>query len=204
MIADSALALRPGRFPFYIVSLPAFTTRSPVPVDGDDWTELESRRPLPRRAFPTPASRSPSTRAIPTTSTPKTSTGRRSPRLLRAGKVLRQDVVYSRTYTRIRRAPSRRHEIALRAHRWRTGRQWPELEEFSPSQETSGNGSGPNACIPRRHHHRLVSVRLQPHAGALRLAVQPRRLRSFNGAGLSAAPFVLNTRPGKTEGHRPY
>ena len=41
-----------GDFPFYIVSLPAFTKRSPVPVDGDEWTETRESQALTAAAVP--------------------------------------------------------------------------------------------------------------------------------------------------------
>lgn len=46
MIADWRSLFGQGDFPFYIVSLPAFTKHSTVPVDGDDWTETRESQAI--------------------------------------------------------------------------------------------------------------------------------------------------------------
>ncbi|KAA6460940.1 sialate O-acetylesterase [Acidobacteria bacterium AB60] len=46
MIADWRSLFSQGDIPFYIVSLPVFTQRSPVPVDGDDWTETRESQAI--------------------------------------------------------------------------------------------------------------------------------------------------------------
>ena len=52
MIADWRSLFAQGDFPFYIVSLPAFTKRSPVPVDGDEWTETRESQAIAAATVP--------------------------------------------------------------------------------------------------------------------------------------------------------
>ena len=52
MIADWRSLFGQGDFPFYIVSLAAFTMRSPVPVDGDHWTETRESQALTAATVP--------------------------------------------------------------------------------------------------------------------------------------------------------
>ena len=52
MIADWRSLFGQGDFPFYIVGLPAFTQRSPVPVDGDPWTETRESQAIAAAAVP--------------------------------------------------------------------------------------------------------------------------------------------------------
>lgn len=52
MIADWRSLFGQGDFPFYIVSLPAFTKHSPVPVDGDDWTETRESQAIAAATVP--------------------------------------------------------------------------------------------------------------------------------------------------------
>jgi len=47
-----AQPLRPGDFPFYIVSLPAFKERSATPVEGDEWTETRESQALTAASVP--------------------------------------------------------------------------------------------------------------------------------------------------------
>ncbi len=52
MIDDWRALFSQGDFPFYIVSLPAFTPRSAVPVDGDPWTETRESQAIAAAAVP--------------------------------------------------------------------------------------------------------------------------------------------------------
>ncbi|MBW8870600.1 MAG: hypothetical protein JF563_07540, partial [Acidobacteriales bacterium] len=52
MIADWRSLFGQGDFPFYIVSLPAFTKHSDVPVNGDDWTELRESQAIAAATVP--------------------------------------------------------------------------------------------------------------------------------------------------------
>ncbi len=51
-IADWRALFGQGNFPFYIVSLPAFTQRSAVPVDGDPWTETRESQAIVAASVP--------------------------------------------------------------------------------------------------------------------------------------------------------
>ena len=52
MIADWRALFGQGDFPFYIVSLPAFTQRSAVPVDGDPWAETRESQAIVAASVP--------------------------------------------------------------------------------------------------------------------------------------------------------
>jgi len=52
MIADWRSLFHQGDFPFYIVSLPAFTKHSSSPVDGDDWTETRESQAITAATVP--------------------------------------------------------------------------------------------------------------------------------------------------------
>ncbi len=52
MIADWRALFEQGDFPFYIVSLPAFTKHSDVPVNGDDWTETRESQAITAATVP--------------------------------------------------------------------------------------------------------------------------------------------------------
>lgn len=51
-IADWRAVFGQGDFPFYIVSLPAFTARSALPVDGDPWTETRESQAIVAASVP--------------------------------------------------------------------------------------------------------------------------------------------------------
>ena len=52
MIADWRKLFGQGDFPFYIVGLPAFKPRSPIPVDGDEWTETRESQAITAASVP--------------------------------------------------------------------------------------------------------------------------------------------------------
>ena len=73
MIADWRTLFAQGDFPFYIVSLPAFTKRSPAPVDGDDWTETRESQAITAATVPNSCLAVTIDTGDPTTFTPKIS-----------------------------------------------------------------------------------------------------------------------------------
>lgn len=52
MIADWRQTFGQGDFPFYIVSLPAFMTRSDTPVNGDEWAETRDSQAIAAAEVP--------------------------------------------------------------------------------------------------------------------------------------------------------
>ena len=52
MIADWRALFGLSNLPFYIVSLHAFNKRSPVPVDGDEWTETRESQAITAATVP--------------------------------------------------------------------------------------------------------------------------------------------------------
>ena len=175
MIADWRSLFGQGDFPFYIVSLPAFTQRSPVPVDGDPWTETRESQAiaaasrsqlLPRRHH---RHRRPGQHSLQ-----RQAASRRSARFLRTGKTVRQERRLLRPDPRIRRTAARLHPPALHAHRRRLGREgrqaWRVHHRRGRPQMVLGR------CRHRRRYcRRFLAFRPQSERSPLCLAVQSRR-----------------------------
>ena len=203
MIADWRLLFAQGDFPFYVVSLPAFTKRSPIPVDGDDWTETRESQAIAVAAVPN------SCLAVTIdTGDPdnihvkdKQPVGDRLA-LCALAKYYRKNVVYSGpALESVERLPA---SILIRFTHTDGGLvvKGDKLEEFSITGDdrkwfwADARIEGANV---------IVSSPYVPHPTQVRYAWQSNPAATlFNGAGLPAVPFRTDTWPGKTEGHRPY
>jgi len=203
MIADWRSLFGQGNLPFYIVSLPAFTKRSPVPVDGDDWTETRESQAISAATVPN------SCLAV-TVDTgdadnihpkDKQSVGDRLA-FCALAKNYGKNIVYSGpTFDSVERIPG-----AIRIHFAHTDGglvvKGEKLEEFSIAGDdrkwvwAEARIDGDTV---------VVSSPLVPDPTQVRYAWQSNPAATlFNGAGLPAVPFRTDTWPGKTEGHRPY
>lgn len=203
MIADWRSLFDQGDFPFYIVSLPAFTKRSPVPVDGDDWTETRESQAIAAATVPNSCLAVTIDTGDPDNihAKDKQPVGDRLARCALA-KYYGKSVVYS--------GPAlesvERLTGSIRLHFAHTDGglvvKGGKLEEFSiagndrkwvwADAHIDGNTvvvSSPSVLNPTQVRYAWQS---NPAATL------------FNGAGLPAVPFRTDTWPGETEGHRPY
>ena len=203
MIADWRALFGQGDFPFYIVSLPAFTKRSPVPVDGDDWTETRESQANTVSTVPNSCLAVTIDTGDPDNihSRDKQPVGDRLA-LCALAKYYGKNVVYSGpTLESVERLPG-----AIRLHFAHTDGglvvKGDKLEEFSVAGDyrkwfwADARIEGDNV---------VVSSPSVPTPTQVRYAWQSNPAATlFNGAGLPAVPFRTDTWPGKTEEHRPY
>ncbi|WP_109485607.1 sialate O-acetylesterase [Occallatibacter savannae] len=203
MIADWRALFAQGDFPFYIVSLPAFTKHSDTPVNGDDWTELRESQAVAAAAVPNAclAVTIDTGEADNIHSKDKEPVGDRLARCALA-KQYGEKIVYSGpTLESVERAPG-----AIRLHFAHTDgglvTKGDKLGEFSIA------GDDRNWVWADAHIEGdtvVVSSPAVPHPTEVRYAWQSNPVATlFNGAGLPAAPFRTDNWPGKTEGVRPY
>ena len=203
MIADWRALFAQGDFPFYIVSLPAFTKRSPVPVDGDDWTETRESQAI------TAATVANTCLAVTIdTGDPdnihakdKQPVGDRLA-LCALAKYYGKNVVYSGPVVEsVERLPR-----SIRLHFAHSDGglviKGDKLEEFS----TAGDDRKWVWADARIEGDTVVvSSSFVPNPTQVRYAWQSNPAATlFNGTGLPAGPFRTDTWPGKTEGHRSY
>ena len=203
MIADWRSLFGQGDFPFYIVSLPAFQQRSPVPVDGDEWTETRESQAIAAGTVPNSCLAVTIDTGDPDNihAKEKEPVGDRLARCALA-KYYGKDIVYSGpTLESVDRVPG-----AIRLHFAHADGglvvKGSKLEEFSIAGDdrkwfwADARIEGDTVVVSS------PSV-LQPTQ--VRYAWQSNPAATlFNGAGLPAAPFRTDTWPGKTEGARPY
>jgi sialate O-acetylesterase len=203
MIADWRAHFGQGNFPFYIVSLPAFTKRSPVPVDGDDWTETRESQAIAAANVPDSCLAVTIDTGDPDNihAKDKQPVGDRLA-LCALAKYYGKNVVYSGpTLESVERLPGsiRLHFAHIDGGLVVKG---DKLEEFSIAGDDrkwfwadahiDGNTvvvSSPSVVNPTQVRYAWQS---NPAATL------------FNAAGLPAVPFRTDTWPGSTEGHRPY
>ncbi len=203
MIADWRSLFAQGDFPFYIVSLPAFTKRSPVPVDGDDWTETRESQALAAATVPNACVAVTIDTGDPDNihAKDKKPVGDRLALCALAG-YYGKNVVYSGpTLESAKRLPS-----SIRLHFTHTDGglvvKGDKLEEFTIAGDDR-KWVWADARIDGDTV--VVSSPSVPNPTQVRYAWQSNPAATlFNGAGLPAAPFRTDTWPGKTEGHRPY
>jgi sialate O-acetylesterase len=203
MIADWRSLFDQGDFPFYIVSLPAFTKRSAVPVDGDDWTETRESQAITAATVPNSCLAVTIDTGDPDNihAKEKQPVGDRLA-LCALAKYYGKKVVYSGpTLESVERlSGSIRLYFAhtdggLVAH-------GGKLEEFSIAGDDR-KWVWADARIDGDTI--IVSSSSVPNPTQVRYAWQSNPAATlFNGAGLPAAPFRTDTWPGETEGHRPY
>jgi len=203
MIADWRSLFGQGDFPFYIVSLPAFQQRSPVPVNGDEWTETRESQAITAGTVPNSCLAVTIDTGDPDNihAKEKEPVGDRLARCALA-KYYGKDTVYSGpTLESVDRIPG-----AIRLHFAHADGglvvKGSKLEEFSVAGDdrkwfwADARIEGDSVVVSS------PSV-LQPTQ--VRYAWQSNPAATlFNGAGLPAVPFRTDTWPEKTEGARPY
>jgi len=203
MIADWRSLFAQGNFPFYIVSLPAFTKHSPDPVDGDDWTETRESQAMVASTVPNSCLAVTIDTGDPDNihAKEKQPVGDRLA-LCALAKHYGKNVVYSGpTLESAERLPG-----SVRLHFAHTDGglvvKGDKLGEFSIAGDDR-RWVWADARIDGDTV--VVSSPVVPNPTQVRYAWQSNPVAAlFNGAGLPAAPFRTDTWPGKTEGHRPY
>ena len=203
MIADWRSLFAQGDFPFYIVSLPAFTKRSPVPVDGDDWTETRESQALAAATVPNACLAVTIDTGDPDNihAKDKQPVGDRLA-LCALARYYGKNLVYSGpTLESVERLPG-----SIRLHFTHTDGglvvKGDKLEEFTIAGDDR-KWVWADARIDGDTV--VVSSPSVPNPTQVRYAWQSNPAATlFNGAGLPAVPFRTDTWPGKTEGHRPY
>jgi sialate O-acetylesterase len=203
MIADWRALFEQGDFPFYIVSLPAFTKHSDVPVNGDDWTETRESQAITAATVPNSclAVTVDTGDADNIHAKDKQPVGDRLA-LCALAKHYGEKVVYSGpTLQSVERVPG-----SIRLHFAHTDGglvvKGDKLGEFSIAGDDR-KWFWADARI--EGDTVVVSSPSVPNPTQVRYAWQSNPAATlFNGAGLPAAPFRTDNWPGKTEGARPY
>ena len=203
MIADWRALFGQGDFPFYIVSLPAFTKHSDVPVNGDDWTELRESQAIAAATVPNSclAVTIDTGEADNIHAKDKEPVGDRLARCALA-KHYGEKIAYSGPVLEsVERVPR-----AVRLHFAHADGglvvKGEKLGEFS----IAGDDRTWHWADARIEGETVtVSSPSVPNPTQVRYAWQSNPTATlFNGAGLPAAPFRTDDWPGKTEGARPY
>ncbi len=203
MIADWRSLFGEGDFPFYIVSLPAFTKHSPVPVDGDDWTETRESQAIVAATVPNSCLAVTIDTGDPDNihAKEKEPVGDRLARCALA-KYYNEKIAYSGPRLEsVERLPG-----TIRLHFAHADgglvAKGGKLEEFSIAGDdrkwvwADAHIDGDTVA---------VSSPEVPHPTQVRYAWQSNpNATLFNGAGLPATPFRTDTWPGKTDNARPY
>ena len=203
MIADWRSLFGQGDFPFYIVSLPAFTKRSPVPVDGDDWAETRESQAITAATVPNSCLAVTIDTGDPDNihAKEKQPVGDRLA-LCALAKYYGKNVVYAGpTLESVERLPG-----SIRLHFAHTDGglavKGDKLEEFSISGDDR-KWTWADARIDGDTV--IVTSPAVPNPRQVRYAWQSNPAATlFNGAGLPAAPFRTDNWPGKTDSARPY
>ncbi len=203
MIADWRSLFAQGDFPFYIVGLPAFTKRSPVPIDGDDWTETRESQAIAAATVPNSCLAVTIDTGDPDNihAKDKQPVGDRLA-LCALAKYYGKNVVYSGpTLESVERLPG-----SIRLHFTHADGglvvKGDKLEEFSIAGDDRkwfwADARVEDGTV-------VVSSPSVSNPTQVRYAWQSNPAATlFNGADLPAVPFRTDTWPGKTEGHRPY
>lgn len=202
MIADWRNLFGQGDFPFYIVSLPAFDRRSPVPTD-DGWADIRESLAITAATVPNSCLAVTIDTGDPNSihATNKEPVGDRLA-LCALAKYYGKHVVYSGpTLSSFQRIPG-----AIRLHFAHTNgglvAKGGKLEEFSIAGKDQ-KFYWADARIKGKTI--IVSSPSVPHPVAVRYAWQSDpRATLFNGAGLPAGPFRTDDWPLVTQGVRPY
>jgi sialate O-acetylesterase len=203
MISDWRTLFAQGNFPFYIVSLPAFGKRSPVPVDGDEWTETRESQAITAATVPNSCLAVTIDTGDPDNihAKEKQPVGDRLA-LCALAKYYGESVVYSGpTLESVELLPG---AIRLRFAHADGGLvvKGDKLAEFAIAGDDR-KWVWADARIDGNSV--IVSSPAVLHPTQVRYAWQSNPAATlFNGAGLPAVPFRTDTWPGKTEGARPY
>jgi sialate O-acetylesterase len=202
MIADWRRLFGQGDFPFYIVSLPAFQHRSPVPVD-DGWADIRESQALTAAHTPNACLAITIDTGDPDNIHPKDKlpVGDRLALCALANYYGRHVVYSGPTLASFERIPG-----AIRLHFTHTDGglvvKGPKLEEFSVAGEDR-KWYWADARI--EGDSVVVSSPSVPNPQAVRYAWQSNPAATLlNGAGLPAAPFRTDNWPEITENARPY
>ncbi len=203
MIADWRALFGQGDFPFYIVSLPAFMKRSPVPVDGDDWAETRESQAIVAATVPNSCLAV----TIDTGEADNIHPKEKQPvgdrlALCALAKQYDKNVVYSGpTLASVERLPG-----SIRLHFTHTDGglvvKGDKLEEFSIAGDdrkwvwAQAIVDGDTVVVSSPTVEKPTEVRYAWQSNPAATL--------FNGAGLPAAPFRTDSWPGKTEDHKPY
>lgn len=203
MIADWRSLFGQGDFPFYIVSLPAFTKRSPVPADGDDWAETRESQAIAAAAVPNSCLAVTIDTGDPDNihAKDKQPVGDRLA-LCALAKYYGKNVVYSGpTLESLERVAG-----SIRLHFTHADGglvvKGDKLEEFSIAGDDRKWFWADARIVGNTV---VVSSPSVPNPTQVRYAWQSNPAATlFNGAGLPAVPFRTDTWLGKTQGTRPY
>jgi len=203
MIADWRNLFGQGDFPFYIVSLPAFTHRSATPVDGDEWAETRESQAIAATSVPNSclAVTIDTGDADNIHSPDKVQVGERLALCALANYYGEKVVSSGPTLASVERLPD-----SIRLHFTHTDGglvvKGDKLGEFSIAGEDH-KWAWADARI--EGDTVVVSSPSVPNPKEVRYAWQSNPLATlFNGAGLPAGPFRTDTWPGMTDSHRPY
>lgn len=202
-IADWRAVFGQGDFPFYIVSLPAFTQRSAEPVDGDPWTETRESQAIVAATVPNSCLAV----TIDTGDANNIHAKAKEPvgdrlAFCALAKTYDKKVVYSGpTLKSVKRLPN---SIRLRFAHADGGLvvKGDKLGEFS----IAGDDHVWHWADARIEGDTVVvSSPSVPNPKEVRYAWQSNpEATLFNGAGLPAGPFRTDSWPLKTESARPY
>jgi sialate O-acetylesterase len=202
MIDDWRHLFQQGDFPFYIVSLPAFKPRSPVPVD-DAWAETRESQAIAAASVPNSCLAVTIDTGDADSIHPKDKqpVGERLA-LCALAQHYGEHVVDSGPVLQ----SVERLQGSIRLHFTHTDgglvAKGGKLEEFSIAGDDH-KWYWADAHI--ESNTVVVSSPSVPHPKEVRYAWQSNPAATlFNGAGLPAAPFRTDHWPGMTEGHRPY
>jgi len=203
MVADWRKLFAQGDFPFYIVGLPAFKPRSPVPVDGDEWTETRESQAIAAATIPNACLAETIDTGDPDNihAQDKQPVGERLALCSLANQYGRKVVYAGPTF-----ASAERLSDSIKIHFTHTDGglvvKGAKLEEFSVA--------GPDHTWHWADAHIegdtiVVSSAEVLHPQEARYAWQSNPAATlYNGAGLPAVPFRTDTWPGVTGNARPY
>jgi sialate O-acetylesterase len=203
MVADWRKLFGQGDFPFYIVGLPAFKPRSPVPVTGDEWTETRESQAIAAATIPNSclAETIDTGDADNIHAQDKQPVGERLALCALANQYGKKVVYAGPTFV-----SAERLQDSIKIHFTHTDGglvvKGAELEEFS----VAGKDRKWHWADARIEGDTVVvSSPEVPNPQEVRYAWQSNPAATlYNGAGLPAVPFRTDTWPGMTESHRPF
>lgn len=202
MIADWRRTFRQGNFPFYIVSLPAFKPRSPVPVD-DAWAETREAQAMTAMNVSNSCLAVTIDTGEPDSIHPKNKVpvGERLALCALAKQYGRSVVYQGPSVDRVEPETS-----AIRLHFTHVdGGLVVKGDSLGQFQIAGDDKKWVWADAHIIGDYILVSSSLVQYPTQVRYAWQANPVATlFNGAGLPAAPFRTDTWAGITEGRRPY
>jgi sialate O-acetylesterase len=203
MAADWRKLFGQGDFPFYIVGLPAFTPRSSVPVNGDEWTETRESQAIAAATIPNSCLAETVDTGDPDNihAKDKQPVGERLALCALANHYGKKVVYAGPMFASADRLPG-----AIKIHFTHIDGglvvKGAKLEEFSLAGEdhkwhwADARIEGDNV---------VLSSPDVPNPQEARYAWQSNPAATlYNGAGLPAVPFRTDKWPGITEAHRPY